>query len=100
MVDSTGHMFADDTNIYRHITTQSDQEALKADLKQLEEWSRKWQLRFNEEKCKVVYLGRNNHKYDYVIARTGTNTTLGETTNERDLGMQVDPELKFYPHVE
>ena len=55
---------------------------------------------FNEEKCKVMHLGRNNHKYKYVIASSGTNTTLGETTNERDLGVQVDPELKFYQHVE
>ena len=86
-------MFADDTQIYRHITTQSDQ-------KQQEELSRKWQLCFNEEKCKVVHLGRNNHKYEYVIARRGTNTTLGDTTDERDFGVQVDPELKFDQHVE
>ena len=48
----------------------------------------------------MVHLGRNNHKYEYVIASSGTNTTLGETTNERDLGVQVDPELKFDQHVE
>ena len=41
VVGSPVHMFADDTKIYRHITTQSEQETLQADLKQLEEWSRK-----------------------------------------------------------
>ena len=48
----------------------------------------------------MMHLGRNNHKYEYVIASSGTNTTMGETTNERDLGVQVDPELKFNQHVE
>ena len=38
VVDSPIHMFADDTKIYRQITTQSDQETLHTDLKQLEEW--------------------------------------------------------------
>ncbi|KAI0240915.1 hypothetical protein LSAT2_005111 [Lamellibrachia satsuma] len=47
-----------------------------------------------------MHLGRNNHKYEYAIASSGTNTTLGETTNERSLGVQVDPELKFDQHVE
>ena len=40
VVESPAHMFADDTKIYRQITTQSDQETLQADLKQLEEWSK------------------------------------------------------------
>ena len=100
VADSPVHMFANDTKIYRQITTQSDQKTLQADLKQLEEWSRKWQLCFNEEKCKVMHLGQNNHKYKYVIASSGTDTTLGVTTNERNLGVQVDPELKFDQHVE
>ena len=47
-----------------------------------------------------MHLGRNYHKYEYVIASSGTNTPLGETTNERSLGVQVDPELKFDQHVE
>ena len=48
----------------------------------------------------MMHLGRNNHKYEYVIASSGTNTTPGETTDERDLGVQVDRELKFDQHVE
>ena len=47
-----------------------------------------------------MHLGRNNHKYEYVIASSGTNTTLGETTDERDLGVKVDPELMFDQHAE
>ena len=49
VVDSPIHMFADDTKIYRQMTAQSDQVALQTDLRQLEAWTRKWQLRFNEQ---------------------------------------------------
>ena len=75
-VDSPIHMFADDTKIFRQMTAQSDQVTLQTDLRQLEARTRKWQLRFNEEKCKVMHLGQYNHHYDYTV------TTLGETTTE------------------
>ena len=67
VVASPIHMFADDTNIFRQMTAQSDQVALQTDLRQLEAWTKKWQLRFNEEKCKVMHLGQYNHHYDYTI---------------------------------
>ena len=100
VVDSPIHMFADDTNIIRQMTAQSDQVTLQKELRQLEAWTRKWQLRFNEEKCKVMHLGQYNHHYDYTITSGGKDTTLGETTNERDLGLQIDRELKFDQQVE
>ena len=84
VVDSPIHMFVDDTKIVRQMTAQSDQVTLQTDLRQLEARTRKWQLRFNEEKCKVMHLGQYNHHYDYTITSGGKDTTLGETTNERD----------------
>ena len=86
VVDSPIHMFADDTNIIRQMTAQSDQVTLQTNLRHLEAWTRKWQLCFNEEKCKVMHLGHCNHHYDYTITSGGKDSTLGETTNERDLG--------------
>ena len=85
VTDSPIHMFADDTKIFRQMTAQSDQVTLQTDLRQLEAWTRKCQLHFNEEKCKVMHLGQYNHHYDYTITSGGKDTTLGETTNERDL---------------
>ena len=100
VVDSPIHMFADDTKISRQMTAQSDQVALQTDLKQLEAWTRKWQLRFNQKKCKVMHLGQYNHHYDYTITSGGKDTTMGEITNERDLGVQIDHDLKFDQQVE
>ena len=83
VVASPIHVFADVTKIFRQMTAQSDQVTLQTDLRQLETWTRKWQLRFNEEKCKVMHLGQYNHYYDYTVTSGGKDTTLGETTNER-----------------
>ena len=77
VVNSPIHMFAYDTKIYQRMTAQSGQGTLQTDLRQLEARTRKWQLRFNEEKCKVMHLGQYNHHYDYTIASGGTNITLG-----------------------
>ena len=100
VVDSPIHMFAEDTKISRQMTAQSAQVTLQTDLKQLEAWTRKWQLRFNQKKCKVMHLGQYNHHYDYTITSGGKDTTMGETTNERDLGVQIDRDLKFDQQVE
>ena len=100
VVDSPIHMFADDTKIFRQMTAQSDQVTLQKDLRQLETRTRKWQLHFNEEKYKVMHLKQYNHHYDYTITSGGEDTTMGETINERDLGLQTDRDLKFDQQVE
>ena len=96
-ITSTAYMFADDTKVYRNIKTHIDREVLQSDLSRLEDWSRKWQLRFNANKCKVLHIGRDNEHYEYYMDR---DTKIGVTTNERDLGVQIDPDLKFNQHVE
>ena len=43
----------------------SDGNKLQEDLNHLVMWSKKWQLLFNQEKCKVMHYGRNNPQFDY-----------------------------------
>ena len=42
-------------------------ENLRSDLHNLVAWSNEWQMLFNIEKCKVMHLGYNNPKADYVM---------------------------------
>ena len=44
-------LFADDSIIYRKISSKTDHEILKIDLNQLKTWSDKWQMEFNVSKC-------------------------------------------------
>ena len=60
VVKSPVHLFADDTKLYRRVTTLEDHKALQDDLTNLEYWSTKWNLCFNTNKCKVMHIGHSN----------------------------------------
>jgi len=68
---------------------------LQEDLLKLQEWSRKWLLEFNENKCKVMHIGRSNPGYEYQL----NQATLEVTNVEKDLGVYVTPDWKSATHV-
>ena len=53
-VNSHVNLFADDTTLMKNVTSSDDADALQRDLDELEEWSSKWLLKFNPEKCHVL----------------------------------------------
>ena len=91
VVSSSIKMFADDTKIYRSVSQASDICLLQSDLDALVEWSARWQLPFNHEKCKSLHLGRLNDRHVYHMG----DTRLIQTAVEKDLGVQVDNCPKF-----
>ena len=60
--------FADDTKIFRKVRSGSSQ-VLQEDLDSLVRWSEKWQMLFNQDKCKCLHIGRSNGKSDYNTER-------------------------------
>ena len=50
-------------------------------------------MSFNVDKCKIMHLGYGNAKYEYEL----NNTTLSKSTGEKDLGVLIDNDLKFFP---
>ena len=48
--------FADDTKLIGKVKFEHDIESIWIDLRSLEEWSEKWQLKFNGDKCKVMHI--------------------------------------------
>ena len=89
-VQSSNKLFADDAKLCRKIKTPADGEVLQEDITKLQEWSRKWLLQFNQEKRRVMHLGRRNPGYQYHIG----DTPLTTTEEEKDLGVHVIPSLK------
>ena len=63
------------------------------------EWTDKWLIRFNSDKCKILHLGAKNPKYKYHIKQGDSITELTETICEKDLGIFVDPYLNFNEHM-
>jgi Reverse transcriptase (RNA-dependent DNA polymerase) len=82
--------FADDTKLARVIRSNEDRAGLQSALDRLMDWSEVWGMRFNVKKCKVMHLGRNNSKNEYVMG----GSKLEVTREEKDLGVIISDSLK------
>ena len=51
------YMFADDTKLYRTISSESDCDILQQDLNNVMDWGKKWLTNFNLHKCKSLSFG-------------------------------------------
>ena len=72
--------FADDTKIFRKISNSSDTRLLQEDLDALVQWSKKWQMAFNVEKCKVMHMGKQKEeKANYYIVKSMLLTDAGSS---------------------
>ena len=89
--------FADDTKLFRTVKTIDDCNILQNDLNTLSQWTSDWLLSFNVDKCKVMHIGKNNPKIDYIM-RT-ENRILIETSEEKDLGVWITNDLKHEKQV-
>jgi len=83
--------YADDTKIYHVVNSSTGIENLRSDLHNLVAWSNKWQMLFNIEKCKVMHLGYNSPKADYVM----DGSVLQSVSEEKDLGVIVSDDFKW-----
>ena len=92
IVESMCQLFADDAKIFRNVSSREDCIKLQNDLDKLTEWSARWQLPFNVEKCKSLHKGKKNSRHRYVM----DIQELEQVREEKDLGVLVDDELKFH----
>ncbi len=58
-------MFADDAKIQKKIVAENSCLELQNDLTKLHEWSQKWQMEFNAEKCHVMKFGKSAMRPDW-----------------------------------
>ena len=95
MINSTVHIFSDDTKVYRRVASDDDWAKLQEDINSLVQWPDTWQLRCNADKCNVLHIGYNNNQYTYDMA----GVELQSTPCEKDLGIYIDNKLKFHDYV-
>ena len=83
-------IFADDTKMAMIVNNAEDGNIFQKDIDKLHEWATRWAMEFNQAKCKVMHLGRNNPRIEYKMG----GVELAETEEERDLGVMVDSSMK------
>jgi len=101
-IKSQVFMFADDTKLYREVTSIEDQTQLQIDLDKLQDWSNKWLLKFHPGKCKVLRIGTKTGltKVPYkMVTEKNEVIELEESSHEKDIGVIIDDKLNFEAHI-
>ena len=91
-------LFADDTKVFRRIDSVNDSLQLQRDIDALDDWTSKWLLKFNSDKCHVLTMGKVEdikHTHHYKIG----NQELDHVFSEKDLGVTFDTDLAFEEHI-
>ena len=96
------YLYADDTKLCKGIFDETDMESLQSDLYEVCKWSKKWQLSFLPNKCKVMrlHVGRpkeQTKKFAYKLEEN--SAPLEYVTQEKDLGLIIDENLSFEQHI-
>lgn len=90
-------LFADDSLLYRTISTPNDSLILQRDLDKLQQWEVSWKMEFHPQKCQVIRIThkKNIIKSNYFIH----NTRLEETNTAKYLGVTIDPKMTWNAHI-
>ena len=92
-------IFADDTKAFNKSENTTDKLKLQNAIDAMVQWTKLWLIEFNKLKCKVLHAGKHNPNFEYHIGSGTDKTTLEVTTNEKDLGVHIDPLLTFENHI-
>ena len=78
------------------LTADSDAavKQLQEDLRKVGEWSKKWQMPFNLDKCKIMHIGHKNKNEKYELL----GKEIESVQQEKDLGVVITNDLKSSNH--
>ena len=91
-------LFADDTKLFKRITSQLDRLSLPEDIGSMDEWSETWLIKYQPPKCNTMSInsrGEDRPEASYSLG----NTELNRVTSEKDLGVSIDNRLTFDEHI-
>ena len=95
-------LYADDTKIWRQITSYADCETLNADIKVLEAWALNNKMKFHPKKCKALSISLKHPNY-YILpfdrfSYELDNSIIDYHTEETDLGITITSKLNWESH--
>ena len=95
---STTRLFADDSVLYKRITTPEDSKLLQNDLDALVDWENKWSMRFNASKCQLLRI--TNKRKPILASYSIHEHELELVDAAKYLGVHIDSKLSFNTHVD
>ena len=91
---SNVNLYADDSKIFKKVSTIDDRRELESDLLAIEAWMSDWQMSLNVEKSEILYMGYNNDNYQYSL----NGQAINHKDVCRDLGVLINERLTFSNH--
>ena len=95
---STTRLFADDSVLYKRISTPTDSKHLQEDLDSLVNWETRWLMQFNASKCQVLRI--TNKRKPVLASYTIHGHELELVDSAKYLGVHLDSKLNFNMHVD
>ena len=68
----------DDLTVFAIVNNINDRIKLQNELNNLLEWSKKWQLNINFDKCHVIHIGKKNLHFDYCFNNIAIHVSMCE----------------------
>ena len=100
LAEITVRLSADDSKAYSIINTDNDVENLQRTTDKFYDWSIKWDMGFNEKKCKGLHLGKKEANHNYFMKTKDLNRIqISNVKEENDLGVIIDNKLTFDVHI-
>ena len=96
-------IYADDTKIWRTVSTNEDHLILQNDLRMLHDWAISNKMKFNTDKCKVLSVTHLRQpllgilpEIQFMYEMNGD--ILDYCTSEKDLGININSKLNWNDH--
>jgi len=92
-------IFADDTKLYRPISSSGDPLILQDDINSTLQWCDTWLSFLNFPKCHHNTIGHSSSNTEYVLPSEVEDIPICTVAEEKDLGIVFDGQLKFSSHI-
>ncbi len=96
--NSTIKLFADDCILLKHINTETDSLTLQQDLDTVVQWSEKWQMSYNSQKCSVLTVTKKKIIFHHHYKMCGVEHA--HVNQQAYLGLEFASDLSGGPHIQ
>ena len=87
-------MFADDSKLHSNALTCDQTDRLQCDLDKMPEWSTKYQMQFNADKCKRQHVGHSYASVTYSIVGVEIRNVEAEKHLGLPIGSTIDSSIQ------